>query len=221
MAEILLVRHGQASFHSDDYDQLSETGWEQSRLLGEHWSRLGLSFDAVFTGTLRRHRETLAGMREHLPLPEAVTEVEGINEFEFRQLVEQYLRLHPDEAFERHDPPAFYRCLRKALLAWSRDELPEPYMSWAQFEESLRASLRTLTSHPGERVLVVTSGGPISAMLRELLGTDVSSMINLNLQAANTGVSTLVGKGERRYVGGFNNLAHLEQSGRMALRTWS
>ena len=34
MGVVLLVRHGQASFGADDYDVLSETGWEQSRLLG-------------------------------------------------------------------------------------------------------------------------------------------------------------------------------------------
>ena len=34
MAVIYLVRHGQASWDADDYDVLSETGWEQSRLLG-------------------------------------------------------------------------------------------------------------------------------------------------------------------------------------------
>ena len=34
MGVLLLVRHGQASFGTADYDVLSETGWEQGRLLG-------------------------------------------------------------------------------------------------------------------------------------------------------------------------------------------
>ena len=34
MSRILLVRHGQASFGADDYDDLSPTGHEQSRVLG-------------------------------------------------------------------------------------------------------------------------------------------------------------------------------------------
>jgi len=34
MGVVLLVRHGQASFGADDYDVLSETGIEQSRMLG-------------------------------------------------------------------------------------------------------------------------------------------------------------------------------------------
>ena len=39
MAEILMVRHGQAAFGTDDYDRLTEVGWEQSRLLGDYFAR--------------------------------------------------------------------------------------------------------------------------------------------------------------------------------------
>ena len=35
MRELLLIRHGQASFSADDYDQLSLIGEQQSSLLGE------------------------------------------------------------------------------------------------------------------------------------------------------------------------------------------
>ncbi len=220
MSEILLVRHGQASFHSDDYDQLSELGWQQSRILGEHLDALGAEFGAVYTGTLRRHRETLTGMRHHLNLPDEVIEIEGLNEFDFASLVADYLALHPDEAFDRHDPAAFYRCLRKAALAWSRDELPKPYMRWTEFEAGLRAALAQISDHPGERALVVSSGGPISALVREILDLDVAAMINLNLQAANTGMTRLVGKGRTRYLGGFNSIAHLEHPERAQLQTW-
>ena len=34
MATIYLVRHGQASFGKENYDQLSPRGWEQGRILG-------------------------------------------------------------------------------------------------------------------------------------------------------------------------------------------
>ena len=59
MSLLFLVRHAQASFHGDDYDQLSERGMEQSRRLGIHWAELSLSFDHVYVGPRRRHRQTL------------------------------------------------------------------------------------------------------------------------------------------------------------------
>lgn len=59
MSLLFLVRHGQASFHGDDYDQLSARGMEQSRQLGLHWAELNLIFDHVYVGPRRRHRQTL------------------------------------------------------------------------------------------------------------------------------------------------------------------
>ena len=67
MGTLYLVRHGQASFGADDYDQLSELGQRQSVRLGQYLrQRLGdaLHFDAVLTGTLRRQLGTWQGIAE-------------------------------------------------------------------------------------------------------------------------------------------------------------
>src|SRR5690606_41408651 len=53
---LLLVRHGQASFGTDDYDVLSSVGEEQARLLGR--ALAGVTPDLVVHGELRRQRET-------------------------------------------------------------------------------------------------------------------------------------------------------------------
>ena len=34
--ELWLVRHGQAAFGTEDYDRLTELGWQQARWLGAH-----------------------------------------------------------------------------------------------------------------------------------------------------------------------------------------
>ena len=66
MGTLYLVRHGQASFGADDYDVLSARGREQAVRLGEYWRARGMAFDAVITGTLRRHTQTLEGIAEGL-----------------------------------------------------------------------------------------------------------------------------------------------------------
>jgi broad specificity phosphatase PhoE len=38
MREIYVVRHGQASFGTDDYDRLTEIGFAQARLLGAYFA---------------------------------------------------------------------------------------------------------------------------------------------------------------------------------------
>ncbi|MEM7685167.1 MAG: phosphoglycerate mutase family protein [Pseudomonadota bacterium] len=56
--ELWLVRHGQAAFASDDYDRLTDLGWQQARWLGEHLRGMEVGFDRIASGTLRRQRET-------------------------------------------------------------------------------------------------------------------------------------------------------------------
>ncbi len=64
MGHLLLVRHGQASFGADDYDVLSERGWEQGRLLGSWLRQIGITPTAVIHGSMRRHRESAEAMME-------------------------------------------------------------------------------------------------------------------------------------------------------------
>jgi len=56
--KLWLVRHGQASFGEEDYDRLSRLGMEQSRVPGTHCARTGLRFDAVYSGEMKRQRDT-------------------------------------------------------------------------------------------------------------------------------------------------------------------
>jgi broad specificity phosphatase PhoE len=60
MSQIILVRHGQASFLERDgnYDKLCANGEEQARLLGEYWARHSLVFSRAYSGPRLRQRET-------------------------------------------------------------------------------------------------------------------------------------------------------------------
>lgn len=220
MTEILLIRHGQAAFGTDDYDRLTDAGWQQSRLLGTYLSDRDPHFDAVFTGTLRRHRETLAGIQEALPPQAAVCELPGLNEFDFHALVSAYRQLHPDDRIDVGNAREFYRCLRDALLAWYRGELDGIDEDWTQFETRVRATLDEIAQVNG-RVLVVSSGGPISALVREVLDLSVEHMVSLNLQAINTGVTRLVGKPGQPRLNMFNAVPHLESMQNRHLVTYT
>ncbi len=58
----MLVRHGQASFGTDDYDVLSPLGARQSRRVAEVLSGYGVSPTTLIHGGLRRQRETAEQM---------------------------------------------------------------------------------------------------------------------------------------------------------------
>lgn len=57
---LLLVRHGQASFGKNDYDNLSERGHEQAFLLGQSLAQRGIRPERIVCGTMKRHRQTVA-----------------------------------------------------------------------------------------------------------------------------------------------------------------
>ena len=131
MAELILIRHAQASFGAADYDVLSERGHRQARALGLALKAHGTRPDAVFTGTQRRHRETLAGLAEELVLP-AASAHPGLDEFDAGAL----LLAHNDGAVPddlHSDRRVFFRALRDAVVAWQAGGLaaaPETYAAF-------------------------------------------------------------------------------------------
>ena len=50
MTKIYLIRHGQASFGSDNYDQLSEIGRQQAAVLGDYFFNHEIKFDHIIHG---------------------------------------------------------------------------------------------------------------------------------------------------------------------------
>ena len=58
MPEIYFIRHGQASFGSENYDNLSNLGKRQSKIVGSYFKKIDLTFDRIISGTLNRQLQT-------------------------------------------------------------------------------------------------------------------------------------------------------------------
>ena len=86
MAELFLVRHGQASFGTGNYDRLSALGERQGVWLGEYFAERGIAFDRVVTGSMRRHRQTADAIFRGLGSSAGYDEDPGLNEYDFRAL---------------------------------------------------------------------------------------------------------------------------------------
>ena len=230
MPEIFVVRHGQASFGSDNYDRLSELGWRQARWLGEHWAQDGHAFDRVVSGDLRRHRETAQGICEGLGLDsQRVEELPQLNEFDFHSVVKGYAEKNPQAAPDKNaDKKVYYRLLKQAMHAWSSGEISASE-SWQQFEQRIEQALGDLAvSSTGNdeqasarRTLVVSSGGAIAMMVRQILGAPVHSVIQLNMQIKNTAVSQLFAGRGGYSLHSFNHVPHLDHRERRGFITYS
>jgi broad specificity phosphatase PhoE len=222
MAELVLVRHAQAAFGTDDYDRLTELGHRQAGWLGEYFAERAVDFDRVVTGTLRRHRETLEGIAAAVKgLPAAQT-LPGLDEYHADVLLEAHLGERglpmPEHAADRR---GHFRVLREALYAWVDGTLaPARHLSFAEFEAGVRQSLET-ARHGAERVLVVSSGGPISSAIGAVLGVAPRTVVDLNLQTRNTGLSELRAGAQRAHCVSFNAVPHLERAGRREAITHS
>ena len=220
MAELVLVRHAQASFGADDYDKLSELGWRQSRWLGEHFAAKGAAFDRIVRGSLRRHAETVAGIAEGMGRALDADEDERLNEYQADVL----LRAHTgNDAFQKEgDRREHFRILREAMYAWTEGGLAlEAQHRFDAFRGRVLGALAALRSGRAKRVLVVTSGGPISTILVEVLGMPMRGVVDLNLQTRNTGISELQAGASRIHCVSFNNVPHLDRPDRAGALTYS
>lgn len=220
MAELILVRHGQASFGADDYDKLSELGWRQSRWLGEHFAARGAAFDRVVRGSLRRHAETLAGIAEGMGRALEGGEDARLNEYDSHALLNAHLKGDPMPKGE--DRREHFRILREALYAWTEGSLAgAPHEPFAEFRGRVLGALGDLRRGAAKRVLVVSSGGPISTILADVLGMPLRGVVDLNLQTRNTGITELQAGASRIHCVSFNNVPHLDRPDRAGALTYS
>jgi len=221
MAEIILVRHGQASFGADDYDKLSDLGWQQSRWLGEYFAERGIAFDRVIRGSLRRHAETLAGIAEGLGRKLGGEEDARLNEYDSHALLRAHLGDKPLPA--PGDRRAHFRILREALYGWCDGTLDcaGTHPPFADFRGGVVAALDAARAGAAKRVLVVSSGGPISTILAEVLRMPARGVVELNLQTRNTGITELRAGASRVHFVSFNNVPHLDRPDRTGALTYS
>lgn len=219
MGNLLLVRHAQASLGADDYDQLSPLGQQQSLRLGAHFRQQQRRFDAVLTGTLRRHAQTYAGICQGMGLhgndPQAppLLAWPGLNEYDSAALL---ACLPSAAALPRPSTPegfrAYFRLLRQALGLWMNGDIqPQGMPNWADFQHGVVSALDHIRTHHTGDVLLISSGGPIATAVSHVLGTPQQSTVELNMRLRNTAVSEFTYSPSRHSLLTFNTLPHLSQ----------
>jgi broad specificity phosphatase PhoE len=171
LQELLLVRHGQSTANAKGIWQgqmefpLSERGRAQASLAGHGLSRQ--PFEGLYSSPLSRAFETAEIIRDRTGFAGEVVPVEGLSERNGG-----ILEGHTWDEQERRNPELARKFLaipeeeRWALVGAETDE-----EVIARFEEAL-SSIRAL--HPGgARIVVVSHGGVMRALLRGLFGPEV------------------------------------------------
>jgi broad specificity phosphatase PhoE len=228
---IYLVRHAQAAFGTEHYDRLTEIGFSQARLLGDYFGRRNIRFDAVFTGTLRRQTETAQGIFEghsQLAAPQLQESFPGLDEYKPEAVMMALTGSFPAPALAaaRRDPVVVrehFRLLREGLLAWAEDRTaPEGMPAWREFQDSAVASLvEARQRFPDGNVLIVSSGGPIAAVVAAALNAPPAAAVELNLRIRNSSVTEFAATPRRHNLISFNGLPHLDTHADQTLITYA
>ena len=231
MSQLILVRHGQAAFLSDDYDRLSPLGEEQARLLGEYWTKHNVTFDAVFTGPRKRQIDTGRIVFEQynragLAIPELI-ELEEFDEYDadgimkelLPQLIEQddhYRQLR--DAFQQSAIDAdkrknFQKLFEAVTAKWVRGEVLSPDVeSFREFHARVRRGLERATNDApsGSRVAVFSSGGAISVSVQLAAQAVEAMVIEFNWRIRNCALNEFVFSKDRLTLDSFNAIPHLD-----------
>ena len=221
MGTLYLVRHGQASFGAADYDQLSPLGLQQAQRLGAHWLAQGQRFETVLLGTLRRHAQTLDGIAQGLPGLPAPQVLPSLDEYDSLALI----RAIHTEPLQKPNTPELYRhhfrLLCDAIAQWMAGVIsPQGMPSWEDFSLGVRRVLdQVRRDHADQNVLLVSSGGPISTAVGEVLGTAPEVTIALNMRIRNSAVTEFSVSPKRLMLQTFNTLPHLHAQEHQALIT--
>ncbi len=214
MGTLHLVRHGQASFGTDDYDRLSTLGTQQSASLGIAWEAGGTVFTDAIAGGMLRHAQTAIAAIDASGLGEEDADP-SLSGYDVDPRWNEYDHLAVATAF---DPAAltknskeFQASLNEAINAWrsGSGDFSEPYAAFrdrvmAGFEDAVK-----IAAERGRRVLVFTSGGPIALVVSHLITGDDSAFQQLNDVVVNSSVTTLMVGATGPRVLTFNDHGHL------------
>ena len=227
MSAIYLIRHGQASFGSANYDELSPIGRTQARLLGEALRAWELRFDMAYSGSMRRQHDTATlafGAPDSSPLTADFRQHPAFNEFDHESLIRNHWRAVTDQDFapeqmtkNRTDSrKSFQRIFEQIMGRWTSGRSPIPgEETWAAFNARVNAGLDDIIQRlePSHNVAVFTSGGPIAAILKRVLRLSSDTTLRLNWRIANCSVTKLHYDGRGTHLAFFNNYAHLQVGG--------
>jgi broad specificity phosphatase PhoE len=230
MSRLILVRHSQASFFADDYDQLSPLGECQARALGDHWLKLDIGFDQIIVGPRKRQIRTEQIVRSVCeangkPWPQA----EIFPEFD-EHCVDQLLgeplaglvglhpRLQPLAAEYRsavvpEQKQRTFQLLFEAICYLWCDGAPgtDSIEPWRDFQARVESGIKRVLEHPGRNrtIVVFTSVGNITAALRFVLGCSPTQALELGWRLKNCSLTELIFSGNRVTLDQFNTLSHL------------
>jgi broad specificity phosphatase PhoE len=233
MSELIIVRHGQASFLSGNYDQLSELGVEQARRLGEFWAAQGTHTTRFVVGPRKRHRQSadaiLMALNAANLAPTEIAEDDRLDEFDWDGLyryasstlaerdpaigaLKQAFESAPDITAKRR---TIQHYMEAVTAQWAAGTFHEDGLeTWDEFRSRVHIAVKLHTRDlpSGSRVVLVTSGGVAAVSAGHVLGLDAPRTLGLIWTLRNGALVEYLFGGDRISLSSFNNAPHLTEA---------
>ncbi|MEM7083482.1 MAG: histidine phosphatase family protein [Pseudomonadota bacterium] len=138
MPSLVLVRHGQASFGAENYDQLSDLGRRQAAATGVHLAKLGIKPTQVYSGQLERQKDSALLAMKAMGLSPSIESLEAFNEYDSDGVFKAFLpavldrfpairdQLKPDDFSLLKDRKIFRTLFFPVLTQWIDEQVVEP-----------------------------------------------------------------------------------------------
>lgn len=215
MSSYLVIRHGQASYGSANYDELSRLGVSQSEKLGAYLARQSKKIDAIYVGPKKRHEQTCEALRKGaskagMTLPDPI-ESHGLDEFPAFEL----FRMHYPTEGDSSDAALAGNAEKQfpaLVLAWMKGEIDSGSLENAtQFEARVQGSFSEIRNEQGmgKRILMITSGGPMMIAVKQSLMLNAYNACKLLWVTGNSALSEFRSSEKKLVLHSFNSLAHL------------
>ena len=225
MSEIYLIRHGQASFGAKNYDVLSPIGIRQASILAEHLFASGISFDAVYSGEMERQKDTAKPFCSRFasvnPVLNDFTIIPAFNEYDASALLIARSRLGIDVDARSEETIRILKTDKKAFQVYFSDTVDlwlagrldaDPGVErWPHFINRVEAGLKMLMKRHGKgsHIAVFTSGGPISAVMKIVMGLSDRTSVDLSWQVMNASWTCIKYRNDSLALSVFNSVSHL------------
>ena len=192
MSVLYLVRHGQASFGTDDYDRLSDLGKAQSRTTGRFLASQGIEPDRIVHGEMLRQRQTAEGLLEGMGLSMDAHVDSGWNEYAAWELTGVLDDVDPRA---KYDSKIFQGELERGAARWASGEHDEDYReTYKQFTSRVERALDDAVAAmgSGQSTIVVSSAGAIAWTAARLIGGGFDQWMAFNRVTINTGITKII-----------------------------
>ncbi len=203
MGQIILVRHGQASWGAADYDVLSPLGEIQAAAVGR--ALKDVQPTVVVHGEMKRQADTARLAVEAAGWSIGTTTDPRWNEFDSLDVLSQC-----PAPFAGDDPTAqeFQQWFELATSRWVGGGSGAYSESWVDFAARAMAGLEALAD--SGTAVVFSSGGPISAVASALLGGGGEVYERMTPVVVNASISKVILGRRGTTLVSFNEHSHLQ-----------